>query len=112
MNLAGRYLNEAGQTDLAIAYLTTMVKGAKNEAIKVTLATRLRALEGVRAIEGARNACLKATGRLPASVEALQQSGYLKKIPLDPYGGRFYLEPDGKVATTSKFASPGTAQKK
>ena len=66
----------AGQTDLAIAYLTTMVKGAKNEAIKVTLATRLRALEGVRAIEGARNAYLKATGRRAVIVGGAAVSFY------------------------------------
>lgn len=104
VNLAGRYLNEAGQNDLAITYLSTMAKGAKNQAIKKTLTTRLEALKAVRSIEIARDACRRATGRLPASVEALVQSGYLRELPKDPYGGRFYLESDGKVRTTSNFA--------
>jgi hypothetical protein len=103
VNLAGRYLNEAGQNDLAIAYLSTMAKGARNKAIKDTITTRLKALEEVRSIEVARDACRRATGRLPVSVEDLVQSGYLQKLPKDPYGGRFYLEPDGKVKTTSNF---------
>jgi len=106
-NLAGRYLNEAGQNDLAISYLSTMVQGAKNQAVKKTLATRLRALEAARSIEKARDAYRRATGRLPDSVEALLLSGYLRQLPEDPYGGRFYLESDGRVKTTSNFASPG-----
>ena len=108
MNLAGRYLNEAGQNELAISYLATMIKGAKNQAVRQTLVTRLRALQAVRGIEAARDSFVRATGRLPASVEALALSGYLKGIPKDPYGGRFYLEPDGKVKTTSNFAPPVT----
>jgi tetratricopeptide (TPR) repeat protein len=105
-SLAGRYLNEAGQNDLAISYLSTMVRGAKNQAIKKTLGTRLAALEAVRSIARARDAYRSATGRLPGSVEALVQSGQLPGVPADPYGGQFYLEPDGAVKTTSNFASP------
>ncbi|HJV65236.1 MAG TPA: hypothetical protein VJ550_05860 [Geomonas sp.] len=106
MNLASRYLNESGQNDLAIAYLKTMAKTAKNKAVWVTLTTRLKALEAERDIELARNACLRATGKPPASVEQLVQSGFLKEIPKDPYGGTFYLDPDGRVKTTSNFVYP------
>jgi tetratricopeptide (TPR) repeat protein len=107
MNLAGRYLNEAGQSELAIGYLDTMVKGAKNAAIRQTLATRLEAIKAARSIELARDAFLKKSGRLPASVPELVQAGLLPGIPRDPYGGSFYLDPDGKVRTTSNYARPG-----
>lgn len=103
INLAGRYLNEAGENDLAIAYLTSMIKGAKNEAVRTSLTLRLKALEAMRSIEGARDAYRSVTGTPPMSVEALVHSGYLREIPQDPYGGRFYLEPGGKVKTTSNF---------
>jgi hypothetical protein len=105
MNLAGRYLNEAGQTDLALSYLSTMAKGAKNAAIKKTLTVRLQALEAARSIEVSRDAFSRSRNRLPSSVSELVQSGYLKRLPTDPYGGTFYIEPDGKVKTTSKFAT-------
>ncbi|HJV37183.1 hypothetical protein [Geomonas sp.] len=105
MNLASRYLNEAGQNELAIAYLKTMAKTAKNRAVWETLTTRLKSLEAIRSIEQARDAYQRATGHQPASVEALLHSGYLKALPKDPYGGTFYLEPDGKVKTTSNFFS-------
>ncbi|MBP1729507.1 MAG: hypothetical protein H6Q56_1880 [Deltaproteobacteria bacterium] len=101
--LAGRYLHKSGQTELAIAYLATMAKGARNEAIKKTYLIRLKALQAVRVIEVARDACLQNTGRLPANVAELAERGYLKNIPVDPYGGVFYMEADGKVTSTSEF---------
>jgi hypothetical protein len=107
MNLAGRYLNEAGHTGLAVAYLSAMAKSAKNPAIKKTLTIRLQALEASRTIELARDAFYRSHKRLPSSVSELVEQGFLKETPVDPYGGVFYLEPDGKVRTTSKFAFAG-----
>lgn len=103
-NLAGRYLRESGQTDLAIAYLSAMEKGAKNDAIRKTFRARLRAFREVKKIEVARDAYRRATGLQPLSLDEIVRKGYLKRIPVDPYGGTFYLTKDGKVSTTSKFA--------
>lgn len=103
-SLAGRYLQESGQTDLAIAYLSAMEKGERNPAMKKNYQIRLEAFREVRRIELARDRFAQERGAMPRSVELLQQSGYLHSAPVDPYGGRFYLEPSGKVATTSKFA--------
>jgi tetratricopeptide (TPR) repeat protein len=103
-SLAGRYLQEAGQTDMAIDYLSAMEKGEKNPAIRQSYQTRIAAFREVHRIEIARDRYLKTTGRLPDTVDMLIHIGYLFPPPVDPYGGKFYLEPDGKVATTSKFA--------
>lgn len=103
-SLAGRYMQEAGETELAIAYLTGMERSAKNEAVRQTYRVRLQAFREVRRIELARDSFAARHGRKAASVEQLVQSGLLQPVPVDPYGGRFYLEPSGKVATTSKFA--------
>jgi tetratricopeptide (TPR) repeat protein len=103
-NLAGRYMQESGQTDLAIAYLSTMVKGEKNPALKKTYQTRLAAFKEARRIEIARERFRESRGTIPASIEQLIAAGFLSPAPADPYGGKFFLEPDGKVATTSKFA--------
>lgn len=105
--LAGRYLRESGQTELAIAYLSAMERGEKNRALKQTFHTRLKAFREARRIELARERYREATGRAPLSVEQLHGEGYLDPPPVDPYGGHFYLEPDGRVATTSKFAFAG-----
>lgn len=103
-SLASRYLQESGQTELAIAYLTGMVESATNEAIKQVYKIRLLAFHEVRRIELALDRFAAERGSQSVSVEQLLQSGYLKPVPVDPYGGRFYIDNSGKVATTSKFA--------
>jgi tetratricopeptide (TPR) repeat protein len=108
--LAGRYMQESGQTGLAIAYLTAMEQGEKNETLKRTFQTRLAAFKEVRRIEQARDRFKEARGVLPTTVGQLLRGGFLSPAPVDPYGGEFYLEPDGKVATTSKFAFGGKSK--
>lgn len=110
--LAGRYMHKSGKTELAIVYLTTMARSAKNKAIKESYLVRLKALQAVRVIERASDEYQLAFGRLPDNVEKLVSSGYLKKIPLDPYGGHFYFEPDGKVSSTSEFTFGRLRQQK
>ena len=102
--LAGRYMQESGQTDLALAYLFAMAKGEKNPALKKTYLTRLTAFKEVKRIEIARDRFHELRGAMPSSLEQLIASGLLSPLPVDPYGGRFFLEPDGKVTATSKFA--------
>lgn len=107
INLAGRYMQESGRTDLAIAYLTAMERGETNPALKRDYQIRLTAFREVRRIELARDRFKEQLGKMPVSAEQLIQSGYLQPPPVDPYGGRFYLDFDGKVASTSKFAFGG-----
>ncbi|NTV90607.1 MAG: hypothetical protein HGA22_09675 [Clostridiales bacterium] len=105
--LAGRYMQESEQTELAIAYLTAMEKGDRNPAVKKNYQIRLKAFREVRRIELARDRYRETVGRSPSTLEQLQREGFLAPPPVDPYGGRFFLEPDGKVTTTSKFAYAG-----
>jgi tetratricopeptide (TPR) repeat protein len=105
--LAGRYLQQAGQTEMAISYLKTMEKGARNPAVKKTFQVRLQAFNEVLSIEHAVQNFKADRGKLPAGIDELLSSGYLNRLPRDPYGGTFYLEPDGAVATTSRFAYAG-----
>jgi hypothetical protein len=97
-------MQESGQTDLAIAYLTVIEKGERNQSVKKEYQVRLAAFHEVKRVEAARDRFKAEHGGLPVSVEQLVQLGLLTPAPSDPYGGRFYLEPSGKVATTSKFA--------
>lgn len=101
--LAGRYMQKSGKTMMALAYLETMEKSARNPAVKSVYAARVRAFKAVRAIEVARDRFVEQNRHLPASPDALVMTGYLEKVPLDPYGGKFYFEPDGTVTTTSQF---------
>lgn len=110
MKLAGRYLYETGATEQAIAYLSMMVQGAKNEALRKSLSARLEAFKSVRIIELARDRFQKTSGHLPNDLHVLLKSGLLLSLPHDPYGGTFFIDPDGTVRSTSNF-SPIAAEK-
>lgn len=106
-NLAGRYMYEARQTDLAIAYLTTMEKSAKNQTIKRTFRTRIKALKEVKRVEQALTRYRAEMAGGEVKVEDLVRRGFLQPPPVDPYGGQFYLTPDGRVRSTSNFYTSG-----
>ena len=110
INLAGRYMYEAGHTDMAIAYLTAMEKGAQNEAIRKSFRLRLDAFKGVKLLEAARDTYKKKYGKPPASLEVLVNAGFLRKLPVDPYGGMYYLDENGQIRSTSKFAFGGRSK--
>lgn len=105
VRLTSRYLYEARKTELAIAYLKTMSKGARNAAVKKSLEARLQAMTGIRQIEAAVKEFQGAKNRLPVTLNELISAGYLNAMPVDPYGGEFFLDADGKVRTTSKLAA-------
>lgn len=103
-SLAGRYLEEAGHTRMAIDYLKVMAKNARNPAVKKTFAVRLKAFEQVLAIEKAKDLYTKERGVPPATIVQLIAAGYLPERPVDPYGGQFYLDAKHQVQSTSRFA--------
>jgi len=103
-SLASRYLEGAGHTRMAIDYLRVMVKNARNPAVKKTFEVRLQAFQQVLAIEKASDLYTKECGVPPATIDQLIAAGYLAKKPVDPYGGRFYLDAKHQVQSTSKFA--------
>ena len=102
--LAGRYLQESGETRMAIDYLISLEKGARNPAIKKSFSVRIAAFKNVLAIEQARDRFAEAEGRLPDGIDELIKAGYLAEIPVDPYGGTFYFDERGQVRSTSKFS--------
>jgi tetratricopeptide (TPR) repeat protein len=106
ISLTGRYLQSSGQTGLAVAYLSTMLKTARDETARKSFKVRLLAFQEVLRIEHACEEFVQNKGRMPKSLAELEAAGLLADEPVDPYGGHFYLENDGKVNTTSKFAFP------
>jgi hypothetical protein len=71
----------------------------------------LEALKKILALEQAAGLYRKKTGRAPRDIQALVDRGYIKDIPTDPYGGRFYMDKNGSIMTTSNLAfKPGPQQ--
>jgi hypothetical protein len=104
--LAARYFYEAGQNSLGIAFLTGMEKTAKDVKIKTIYRLRREALQAMQQISEAVSGYLAAHHQLPPDLAALVSSGFLKVVPPDPYGGKFYLDGTGKVRSTSPLKAP------
>lgn len=105
--LAARYFYEAGETDFAILFIDAMKKSAKNPNEKKMYDFRRKALVAIKAIESAMQKYQGRFNRPAESLEQLVSAGFMPAIPKDPYGGKFYLDEDGKVRTTSKLSFAG-----
>lgn len=103
VNLAARYFYEAGNNELGIVFLNSMVKGTRDKSLRSIYVKRRDALLSVKFLQEAVNRYRLAHGRLPDLLGRLVETGLLKELPVDPYGGRFYLDEQGKVRSTSKF---------
>jgi tetratricopeptide (TPR) repeat protein len=103
-SLAARYYYEGGSTTLALAYLKEMIATTRNDAIKKRLVIRAAAFEKILQIEQAIEAYKRHLQQDPKDLRDLVKAGILARIPIDPYGGSFYLDDQGRVRTTSKLA--------
>ena len=104
--LAARYFYESEQTDLGLTFLEAMIAQAKDKAVKHTYQVRRDALLAIAEIEEAIAAFRLRHGQSPAELKDLIANGFLGKVPVDPYGGTFYLDSQGRVRSTSKLANP------
>lgn len=106
--LTARYFYESGENDLGISFLEIMTKEAKDKDVRRVYEVRLKALKAIKYLEYAVEKFHTERNRLPSGLDELVASGIIPGIPTDPYGGRFYIEPGGKIRTTSKLASQGS----
>ena len=102
--LVPRLYAESGRVDLAIAVTYEELKRAKEDEVKTELKKRLRALLAIKELDRALEVYRKRFGRCPSELQELVNSGVIRTLPKDPYGGKFYIE-KGKctVWTTSNL---------
>jgi hypothetical protein len=80
-----------------------ILKGTENRALKALVVRQLRNLDLSESTDRLQKAVFRFQEdrkRLPTDLRELQATGYVERIPEEPYGGRFYLK-DGKVLTTT-----------
>lgn len=103
-NLAARYFHEGGENALALSFLETMINGAKDRKTRLIYERRKAALLSTQKIEAGIADYRSRYHRSPSDLAELISKGILLEMPTDPYGGQFYLDKDGRVRSTSKFA--------
>lgn len=101
--LAARYLQGAGRTAFAIDFLDGMIQRTRDRKIAEQLLIRKQALQAILQIETVISQFEQHFKHKPKDLATLVQSGFLPEIPRDPYGGRFFLDEDGAVQTTSRM---------
>lgn len=113
-NLAARSSFYGGQTEAGIIFLAEIINQTRDHNQKKYLNLRLEALKRIYFLEQKVLQFENQYGHLPKKLEELMDKKIIDKIPSDPYGGKFYVVPDGngKVYSTSKLVLQGNTEKK
>lgn len=106
--LAARSFHEGAETEKAVKMLKEMLLQASSPVITDTIRKRLQAFETVLFLRQALKRYQNVYKKNASTLEDLITNNILKAIPPDPYGGKFYLDENKNVQTTSNFAMKRT----
>jgi len=95
--LASRLYYEEGRLRVALALLEEQLERMKLESMKKAIRARMETLKKALLIEEAMKIFRRRHGRLPLSIEELEEAGLIPPNMRDHAGGKFYLTADGKV---------------
>ena len=101
--LAAKCLHHSGQDKVAIAFLDSMIAGANDDNVRQLYLKRKIALERFVSLKDAVAQYRRRFAVAPVSLEDLVRRGVIESVPVDPLGGRFYLDENGVVKSTSTF---------
>lgn len=102
-SLATRLAVKAQKTENAIIFLEEMLKKTDDKATQKEFELRLKTLRIILALEKASSLYEKRYGKKPEKLELLHEKGFIRFLPDDPYGGKFYIDNEGVIKTTSNL---------
>ena len=102
-SLAARLAYKGNKTENAVIFLAQMLETTTDENLRGMYTVRLEALKRIYFLETRIVAFREKYGRTPVSLQELMSSGIAAYIPEDPYGGKFYLDKDGTIKTSSNL---------
>ncbi len=100
--LAAKLAFKSQRTETAIFFMEELLNKTDDIIFIKEYETRLELLRNMLLLENAVNAYKKKSGRIPRHLDDLIKKGIIQTIPKDPYGGEFYIDPQGAVKTTSE----------
>jgi len=101
--LAARLAYQGNRTQNAIIFLRGIISNTEDEKTRELYRTRMEALEQIYLLEQAVAFYESEFGCIPETVQTLLSAGIIDRIPMDPYGGDFYLTEEGLVKSTSEL---------
>ncbi|MBI5327072.1 MAG: hypothetical protein HZB80_02100 [Deltaproteobacteria bacterium] len=101
--LAARLSYQGKKTENAIIFLQEMLKKTDDKNVRWIYERRLAALKAILFLEGAAAAYQNRFKARPDNLDGLIAKGIISELPQDPYGGKFYMDKDGLIKTTSEM---------
>ncbi|OGW38824.1 MAG: hypothetical protein A2010_03915 [Nitrospirae bacterium GWD2_57_9] len=101
-SLAAKLMFKENKTEEAVLFLEEIVKTTEDNVLKKLYLVRLESLKAILALEQAVAVYKKRYGIAPVKIEALIQKGVLNELPKEPYGGKYYIDPQGAIKTTKE----------
>jgi hypothetical protein len=101
-SLASKLAFKANKIESSIFLLEEMLKNTDDESTKKIFETRIKAYQAIFFLEQAVSTYRRQFKRAPANIEELIKRNIITELPKDPYGGKFYMDLQGNVRTTSE----------
>lgn len=102
--LAARESYMLNDTQAAIVFLKSMLLETYDDRRRQWISTRLEVLQSINMLQSKIEEFENAFGYRPEKLNDLVTFGFVNDLPVDPYGGQFYIDKSGRVYTTSKMA--------
>lgn len=101
--LAARLTAYSSDYERGIVFLREMLTQTNSPEIVDQYKLRITVLERMHQLEQLIVQFRAKFNRAPSTMKELVTSGFIDRLPEDPYGGEFFITPEGRVDTTSKM---------
>lgn len=101
-SLASKLAFKERRTETSILFLEELLKRSDDELTRQKFKLRIEALRKILFLEQAVVQYRKRYNTKPETLEKLIAKGIIQNIPADPYGGKFYLDPESAVRSTTE----------
>jgi hypothetical protein len=96
-NFAARWIDRAGDVDLAIRVVESMARQAKRKDFRAYLELRVARLKSLKDLRAAAASYGQRFGRAPLQLQELVDAGLMPAIPADPFGFGFEFDKQGQI---------------
>lgn len=101
-SIAAKLAYRGRRTENSIYFLEEMVKITDDESMKKLYQLRIQSYRSVLFLERAVDEYKAKFHKSPKDLDTLIRKGFIKELPLDPFGGKFYIDAQGMIKTTSE----------
>ena len=101
--LVARLHANAGDPEIAINFLMEIYRSTKNEEAQKDIKKRINEVvveRDILILEKARDQHHKKTGSYPSNLKELVAGGFLREIPKEPFGGKYFINKNHSIQSS------------